>query len=128
MQSSKKKVPNAVNPYLIDKVESGQLLELELDICYDTEWDEFWSYVGSKANPYWTWYLIDRRSGLVFSWANGRRKDLVLKKLLTQVGHLPIRVCHTDDWGAYKRQFPNLSFHKIGKESTWENRAKKPQF
>jgi len=52
-------------------------LEVELH-HYQTEWDEFWSYVGSKSEQRWTWYLIERQSGIIIAWENGRRQDKVL--------------------------------------------------
>jgi hypothetical protein len=49
-----KKTPLQVNPYLIDQVEAGKLAELEVFVGYGCQIDEFWSYVGSKANQRWT--------------------------------------------------------------------------
>ena len=47
-----------MNPFVLDQLECAQLSALEVDLhCLTTEWDEFWSYVGSKANQRWTWYL-----------------------------------------------------------------------
>ena len=54
-----------INPYLLDKAEAGLLEELDLQISYNVEMDEFWSYVGNKKNRRWTLYAIDRRSGIV---------------------------------------------------------------
>ena len=74
-------------------IEAAQLAKLEVELHhYETEWDEFWSYVGSKANPRWTWYLIERNSGIIIAWENGRRKDVVLRKLLAHVSHIPISI------------------------------------
>ena len=113
---------------MVDKIESAQLSHLEVEIYYSTEWDEFWSYVGSKANQRWTWYLIEWRSGIILAWENGRRQDKVLKKLLQKVAHLPIKICHTDDWGAYKRLFPEAYLHLIGKDNTWKIERKNLNF
>jgi insertion element IS1 protein InsB len=109
-----------VNPYLLDKVEAGQLAELEVEVCYDTEWDEFWSFAGSKANQRWTWYLVERGSGVVLAFHQGRRTDQSLRALLAKVAHLPLRACHTDDWGAYQRLLPQEYLHRVGKQSTWK--------
>ena len=128
MRSFKKKEPEQVNPFVLDKIESAQLSELEVEIFYTTEWDEFWSYVGSKENQRWTWYLIERRSGIILAWENGQRPDTVLKKLLQKVAHLPIKICHTDDWGAYIRLFPEEYLHIIGKDNTWKIERKNLNF
>ncbi len=104
-----------MNPHLIKKQQAGELAELEVEFCMATEWDELWSFVGSKAKQRWTWYLIERSSGIMVAWQNGRRQDEILQKLLDKVADLPIKICHTDDWGAYTRLFPDeYSRHRQG--------------
>ncbi|MDR1348157.1 MAG: hypothetical protein LBJ63_07005 [Prevotellaceae bacterium] len=52
---------------------------------FSSEPDEFWSFVGNKSNQRWTWYAIERRSGIILAWHNGKRRDkdfLVLRELL----------------------------------------------
>ena len=117
-----------MNPFIVDKVESGELLKLEVELHYDTEWDEFWSYVFSKKHQRWTWYLIERSTGLILAWQNGRRKDAIFKKLLAKVSHLPIRICHTDNWAAYSKLFPSEYQHIIGKDNTWKIERKNLNF
>lgn len=118
-----------MNPYVIDLMETHQLSSLEVDLQgYDTEWDEFWSYVGNKSNQRWTWYIIEKSTGIIIGWQNGRRKDEVLQRLLDSVVHIPIRACHTDDWGAYSRLFPSEYIHLIGKDSTWKIERKNLNF
>lgn len=117
-----------INPYLLDNQESAYLSELEVDLHYSSEWDEFWSFVGSKKNPRWTWYVVERNSGMIIAWENGRRQDEVLLKLLKHVEHLPIRICHTDSWGAYQRLFPEEYRHRIGKDNTWKIERKNLNF
>ena len=56
-------------------MEAGRAALLDVELCYSTEWDEFWSYVGSKANQRWTWYIVERQGGRIVAWENGRRKD-----------------------------------------------------
>ena len=109
-------------------MESDQLSTLDVELYYSTEWDEFWSYVQKKANKRWTWYLIERKSGIVIAWQNGDRSDASLSKLLAKVVHIPIRICHTDDWGAYKRMFPDEFLHIIGKDNTWKIERKNLNF
>jgi len=72
--------------------------------------------------------LVERRSGIILSWANGRRQDIVLKRLLDNVAHLPIRYCHTDNWGAYSRLFTSDYCHVIGKANTWKIERKNLNF
>lgn len=112
----------------MDKLEAGQLSGLETVLYYSTEWDEFWSFVGKKANKRWTWYLIERFSGIIIAWQNGNRADAVLKLLLEKVKHLPIWICHTDDWGVYSRLFPDEYLHVIGKDNTWKIERKNLNF
>lgn len=128
MQPLEKKSPCEVNPYLIDKVEAQQLNYLEVEVCYATEWDEFWSYVGSKKQPRWTWYLTEKNTGVILAWQNGRRQDRVLHKLLDKVAHLPIWLCYTDDWAAYHRLFPKEYLHIVGKDETWRIERKNLNF
>ena len=72
--------------------------------------------------------MIERQSGIIISWENGRRQDVVLKKLLNKVAHIPIRICYTDDWGAYSRLFPEEYLHLIGKGNTWKIERKNLNF
>ena len=94
--------------------------ETEVELRLVTAWDEFWSYVGKKSNQRWTWYLMDCNTGNILGWENGRRKNKVLKRLLKAVGHIPIKICYTDDWDAYRRCFPNNYEQVIGKDNTWK--------
>ncbi len=59
--------------------------------------DEFWSYVQNKTNQRWTCYAIDKKSGYILAWHNGKRQDkdfLVLWELLTPFN---IERYYTDD-------------------------------
>lgn len=113
---------------MLDWLEAHSLQSLEVEFYYSTQWDEFWSFVQNKSNIRWTWYLIEKRSGIILAWQNGRRTDEVLKKLLLKVVHLPIFICHTDEWGAYKRLFPSEYLHLIGKDNTWKIERKNLNF
>jgi len=83
------------------------------------ESDEFWSFVGKKSEPRWTWYLIDHDSGEVIAFVLGRRTDATFRRLLKLLKENRIRVklWFCDDWGAYPRC---LSTKKImvGKDNT----------
>lgn len=108
------------NPYILDVIEANKLAQLTISICLATEWDEFWSYVGNKKEQRWTWYAIDRQSGCILGWRNGRRKDEVLQTLIDDLQDLPITLCHTDDWKAYAKLLPAHWRHCIGKDNTWK--------
>jgi insertion element IS1 protein InsB len=122
-----KKSPD-VNPYLVDKVETGQLSKLDIVFYYDTEWDEFWSFVQNKSNQRWTWYAVERKTGLILAYHNGRRTDDSLKQLVQKVAHLPIRICHSDAWAAYEKHLPKAYIHIVGKDNTWKIERKNLNF
>ena len=100
-------------------METEALEQLEVGLYYDTDWDELWSYVGSKANPRWTWYLLERRSGIVVAWQNGRREDAALEALLLKVEHLPLRLCYTDGLAAYARRLAPVYEQVVEAGQTW---------
>jgi hypothetical protein len=63
------------NPYLLTTKEKDALEQLEVEICFSAEMDEFWSFVGNKSNQRWTWYALERHSGIILAWHNGKRQD-----------------------------------------------------
>ncbi|OSM04016.1 putative IS1 transposase [Magnetofaba australis IT-1] len=81
------------------------------------EADEMWSFVGSKANPRWSWHAIERQSGRVLAYVFGTRKDAVLKELRKLLEPFGIVKLFTDDWGAYHHT-PLASKHFVGKRNT----------
>jgi insertion element IS1 protein InsB len=111
----------------LTKEEAGKMESLEVEIRLDGEMDEFWSFVQSKSNQRWTWYAIERRSGCILAWHNGKRQDkdfLVLWKLLEP---FPISVYHTDNWSSYSKYIPPKR-HRIGKDRTWKIERKNLNF
>ena len=56
-----------MNPYLLGKEEVKHLNSWEISFHYTAEADEFWSYVGSKDNQRWTWYAMDKSSGIILA-------------------------------------------------------------
>ena len=108
-----------MNPYLLNKEEAQHLDRLELSFHYTAEVDEFWSYVGRKSNQRWTWYAMDKKSGMILAWVNGKRTDASFLKLINRLKDTPIARYYTDDWGAYSRHLPS-SMHFIGKDETWK--------
>ena len=62
-----------------------------IDVAICTEADEFWSYVGDKSNQRWTWYVIERQTGIILAHQNGKRTDAVCQQLLKKLQVFPIR-------------------------------------
>ena len=108
-------------------IERGQLEKLEVDICYTAEMDEFWSFVKNKSNQRWTWYAIDKVSGIILAWHNGKRGDTDCGQLLGYLKNIPIDLYFSDEWGAYVRNLP-ASRHYIGKDQTWKIERKNLNF
>src|SRR5262245_58654819 len=48
----------------------------------DLEVDEFWSFVGSKRRPRWTWYGFDRQRKRVAVYVDGCRTDQECRRLM----------------------------------------------
>lgn len=108
-------------------IEHETLKWLEVDIFYTAEMDEFWSFVRDKSNQRWTWYAMDKASGIILAWHNGGRTDLDFLQLLQYLEHIPIDKYFTDDWGAYSRNLP-VGKHFIGKDRTWKIERKNLNF
>ena len=108
-------------------MEKEQLGNLEVTIGYTAEMDEFWSFVENKSNQRWTWYAMDKDSGIILSWHNGKRTDEDLQVLLNQMQHIPISKYYTDDWGAYSRLLEKHK-HIVGKDQTWKIERKNLNF
>ena len=104
-----------------------QFNDLEVEIHFSAEMDEFWSFVQNKRNQRWTWYAMERQSGIILAWHNGKRRDedfLVLWEMLLQ---FPIKRYYTDDWGAYSKYIPE-NMHRTGKDNTWKIERKNLNF
>ena len=56
--------------------------ELEIEIKTDAEADEVRSYVGKKQNQRWTWHAVERNTGVILAWRNGRRTDESCSRLM----------------------------------------------
>ena len=108
-------------------IEAKQLERLDVIISYTSEMDEFWSFVETKSNQRWTWYAMDKNSGIILAWHNGKRTNDDCKALLTLLSDIPINRYYTDDWGAYSRLLPQ-SKHVIGKDQTWKIERKNLNF
>lgn len=80
-----------------------------------------------KENQRWTWYVMEKETGIILSWHNGKRTDDDLKILLKQIEGIPISRYYTDDWGAYYRWLP-ADQHQVGKDETWKIERKNLNF
>ena len=98
-----------------------------MDLRFDVEGDEFWSFVGNKNNQRWTWYAMERKSGIILAYHNGRRTDESCKKLMQKLEHFTIKYYHTDDWQSYSKYIP-FHQHIIGKDDTWKIERKNLNF
>ena len=116
-----------MNPFVLDMIEHLQLKKLEVEIYYTAEMDEFWSFVRKKSNQRWTWYAIDKASGIILTWHNGGRTDDDFRQLLQYLENIPIDLYYSDDWGAYTRNLP-ASSHYVGKDQTWKIERKNLNF
>ena len=116
-----------MNPYFITNEEISHLNELEVEIHFDAEADEFWSFVGNKSNQRWTWYAIDRKSGIILAWHNGKRKDKDFLVLWCLLANFPITRYYTDNWGSYSKYIP-AGRHRTGKDNTWKIERKNLNF
>ncbi|WP_417914337.1 IS1 family transposase [Candidatus Electronema sp. JM] len=63
---------------------------LEIEIYADAKADEFWIYVGNKKNQRWTWHAVERKSGIILAWHNGRRTDERCCRLMDKLSVFPV--------------------------------------
>ena len=83
----------------------------------DLEVDEFWSFVGTKAEQRWTWYGFDRQCRQIVALVNGRRTDGNCRRLYEQLQGCRITHWHTDDWQSYGKVLPPRR-HQVSKAGT----------
>ena len=83
------------------------------------EADELWSFVGKKSNQRWTWYAVERGSGLILAHHNGKRTDAMCAELMNQLRTFPLRYYYTDQWQSYAKYIPATQ-HRVGKDNTWK--------
>lgn len=103
-----------MNPYFPSGAEC-----LEIEIRTEAEADELWSYIGHKGNQRWTWYAVERSSGVILAWHNGRRTDESCSFLMEKLSVFRITRYYTDNWQSYRKYIP-ASKHIIGKADTWK--------
>jgi insertion element IS1 protein InsB len=82
------------------------------------EWDELWSFVGSKARAVWIWVALDRATRQVVACVLGDRSAETCRELWEQVPE-PWRAatCYSDFWKAYRAVIPAAQHRAVGKET-----------
>lgn len=111
----------------MDKGEGQQWKDLEVEIHTDLEGDKFWSFVGDKSNQRWTWYAMERKSGIILAYHHGKRTDECCKELMQKLASFTIRYYYTDDWQSYSKYIP-LQQNMVGKDNTWKIERKNLNF
>lgn len=111
-----------MNPYFTPQPDG-----IEIEIRTDAEADEFWSYVGNKKNQRWTWYALEKNTGAILAWHNGRRTDESCSFLMEKLSVFPVTRYYTDDWRSYRKYIP-ASKHIVGKADTWRIERKNLNF
>lgn len=122
-----KKKTLKTNPYFLTNNEVNILSGLEVEIHFSAEADEFWSFVQNKNNQRWTWYAMERKSGVILAWHNGKRGDKDFLELWESLKQYPISKYHTDDWKSYAKYIPP-DRHRTGKDGTWKIERKNLNF
>ena len=69
----------------------------------EAEFDEQWSFVGSKKNQIWLWYALEKQNKRVLAFVFGKRTDNVFQQLLNLLKSVHIDNYYTDDWGSYSK-------------------------
>jgi insertion element IS1 protein InsB len=105
------KTPVKVNQYFIQPAD-------EIAIKIDSDANELWSYVDRKNNQRWTWYAVERTTGVILAWHNGRCTDESCSRLMAKLSTFPVTRYYTDDWQSYRKHIP-ASKHLVGKADTW---------
>ena len=98
-----------------------------MEIRLSAEADEFWSYVGNKKNQRWTWYALERDSGIILAWHNGRRTDESCEALINKLSNFSINKYFTDGWESYSKYIASDQ-HIVSKSYTWKIERKNLNF
>jgi insertion element IS1 protein InsB len=116
-----------MNPCFLTGEEYEKLAHLDVEINFSGEMDEFWSFVQNKSNQRWRWYAIERNSGCILAWHNGKRTDRDFLVLWNMLQGFRIDTYHTDNWGSYAKYIPPER-HQVGKDHTWKIERKNLNF
>ena len=75
--------------------------------------------MGDTSHQRWTWYALERDSGIILAHQNGKRTDAICQQLFEKLRLFPIRSYSTDNWQSYAKYIPSTQHH-IGKDQTWK--------
>ncbi|MCW5198702.1 hypothetical protein VU06_03015 [Desulfobulbus sp. F3] len=115
-----------MNPHFAARLSGLPPYELEIEIRVET--DEFWSYVGNKKNQRWTWYAVERKSGMILVWHNARRTDESCSSLMEKISVFPAARFFILTTGKAARKHMPPSKHVIGKSDTWRIKRRNLNF
>lgn len=101
-----------------DEEEKVALKSLEIEVCISAECDEQWSFVGSKSNQRWLWYILEKSTRKVLAFVFGKRDNATFKRLIELLPAQLIDRLDTDDWKSYS-SIRFTPIHRIGKDLTW---------
>jgi len=100
---------------------------IAIEMQTDAEADELWSYVGGKKNQRWTWHAVERKTGAILAWRNGRRADESCSLLMAKLSAFPATRYYTDDLQSCRKHAPP-SEHIVGKADTWRTERRNLNF
>lgn len=108
---------NKVNIDYINSYKNASKIKIELVLVDEVEMDEMWSFVQKKKEQYWLWHAIDHKTGEILAYVFGRRKHVVLKKLLKLLKPYKIRKVYADGNYAYGKYIGHDKVN-VGKRNT----------
>jgi insertion element IS1 protein InsB len=83
------------------------------------EFDELWSYVGSKANKVWIWLALERETRRIVGIAFGDRSDATCRELWASLppDYRKRATIYTDYWESYANVVPSKRLHQVEKDT-----------
>lgn len=103
---------------LPDEEERIALNQLDIEVCLSAECDEQWSFVRTKSNQQWLWYVLEKTTRKVLAFVFGRRTHATFRRLIALLPERLIDCLDTDDWKSYT-SIRFTPIHRIGKDLTW---------
>jgi len=98
---------------LPDEQEKMACSRLDIQVYLAAECDEQWSFVGSKANKRWLWYILEKSTRKVLAFVFGKRDNATFKRLINLLPPKLIDRLDTDEWKSYK-SIRFTPIHNIG--------------
>ena len=104
-----------MNPYLLDLMEAEALAQLEVELYYDTAWDELSVIRRLEGEP--ALDVVPARAPK--RGRGGLAERAARAALLVKVAHLPLRLCYTDGLAAYARLLAPVYEQVVEAGQTW---------